>query len=310
MREFKDIVQDAAGNAQDGKKVEIRIAATGVKATLYQFDNPAGSQKANPLTSAGGGAVNCFIADGEYIVIVKPGEADERAYPLQHFDLEQMRADIDGIYDVSGNEANITLVATNIASVVTVAGNIGSVNTVAAAAPYLPTIAANIEPILAFPSFGDGSAAAPSIKFTNDTDTGFYRVAADIVGLALGGALSLRVSDANIGFGTAAPESFAGYRVLHIVGATGSQITLSGGVCRFVTYSDPTFGGGATLGTTTNHVLNLMSNGSTRMTFRADGYIVLPGSLPNYANDAAASAGGVPVNAFYRNGSVVMIRVA
>lgn len=32
-------------------------------------------------------------------------------------------------------------------------------------------------------------------------------------------------------------------------------------------------------------------------------------SLGNYANDAAASAGGVPVGGSYRNGSVLMVRV-
>jgi hypothetical protein len=31
--------------------------------------------------------------------------------------------------------------------------------------------------------------------------------------------------------------------------------------------------------------------------------------LKNFANDAAAAAGGVPINGFYRNGSVVQIRV-
>lgn len=32
-------------------------------------------------------------------------------------------------------------------------------------------------------------------------------------------------------------------------------------------------------------------------------------SLPNYANDAAAAAGGVEIGELYRNGSVVMVRV-
>jgi len=32
-------------------------------------------------------------------------------------------------------------------------------------------------------------------------------------------------------------------------------------------------------------------------------------ALPNYINDAAAAAGGVPLYGFYRNGSVVMQRV-
>ena len=37
---------------------------------------------------------------------------------------------------------------------------------------------------------------------------------------------------------------------------------------------------------------------------------VTPLTLGNYANDGAASSGGVPVGALYRNGSVVMVRVA
>ena len=32
-------------------------------------------------------------------------------------------------------------------------------------------------------------------------------------------------------------------------------------------------------------------------------------NLKNFANDAAAAAGGVPVGGFYRNGSVVQVRV-
>lgn len=32
-------------------------------------------------------------------------------------------------------------------------------------------------------------------------------------------------------------------------------------------------------------------------------------TLPNYVNDAAAAAGGVPVSGYYRNGSVVMQRI-
>lgn len=42
-------------------------------------------------------------------------------------------------------------------------------------------------------------------------------------------------------------------------------------------------------------------------------YILLDnsgGALGNYANDAAAAAGGVPIKGMYRNGSVLMVRVA
>lgn len=32
--------------------------------------------------------------------------------------------------------------------------------------------------------------------------------------------------------------------------------------------------------------------------------------LANFANDAAAAAGGVPIGSMYRNGSILMVRVA
>lgn len=44
-------------------------------------------------------------------------------------------------------------------------------------------------------TFGDGSAAAPSITFGSDTDTGFYRVGANTLGVTVGGILRLSVSD-------------------------------------------------------------------------------------------------------------------
>jgi hypothetical protein len=40
-----------------------------------------------------------------------------------------------------------------------------------------------------------------------------------------------------------------------------------------------------------------------------EGLFELPLGLDNYANDAAAAVGGIPVNGLYRNGSVVQIRV-
>jgi len=46
------------------------------------------------------------------------------------------------------------------------------------------------------------------------------------------------------------------------------------------------------------------------LTVSGAGIFTLPQSLGNYANDAAAATGGVPVNALYRNGSIVMIRVS
>lgn len=52
-------------------------------------------------------------------------------------------------------------------------------------------------------SFAAGTASAPSITFTDDTNTGFFQVAADTVGVTVGGAERLRVGEAVYVRGTA-----------------------------------------------------------------------------------------------------------
>lgn len=59
----------------------------------------------------------------------------------------------------------------------------------------------------------------------------------------------------------------------------------------------------ASLGTVTAIPLSIYTNGAVVLTIQS-------GGLGNYANDAAAAAGGVPVKGMYRNGSVLMVRVA
>ena len=46
-------------------------------------------------------------------------------------------------------------------------------------------------------SFADGSEAAPSIRFTNDIDTGFYLAGANSVGITTNGTLAATISDAS-----------------------------------------------------------------------------------------------------------------
>lgn len=41
-----------------------------------------------------------------------------------------------------------------------------------------------------------------------------------------------------------------------------------------------------------------------------NGNTILNLSLQNYINDAAAAAGGIAIGQFYRNGSVVMVRIS
>lgn len=47
---------------------------------------------------------------------------------------------------------------------------------------------------VAITSFADGSAASPSITFTSDTDTGFFRAGANTVGITSGGVVQMTIS--------------------------------------------------------------------------------------------------------------------
>lgn len=63
-----------------------------------------------------------------------------------------------------------------------------------------------------------------------------------------------------------------------------------------------------------DHSVTLIAAGDTQLFVPLSGTLVAFESagakMGNYANDAAAAAGGVPVEGLYRNGSVVQVRVA
>tara|TARA_Y100000401_G_scaffold47262_1_gene36392 strand:+ start:3242 stop:3901 length:660 start_codon:yes stop_codon:yes gene_type:complete len=65
-------------------------------------------------------------------------------------------------------------------------------------------------------------------------------------------------------------------------------------------------------------VISRQATGGAEIELESDGDInlnrtgnggVLIGGLGNYADDAAAAAGGVPINGLYRNGNVIQIRI-
>ena len=57
-------------------------------------------------------------------------------------------------------------------------------------------------------SVGDGTAAAPSIAFTSDTDTGIYKPTTNAIAITTAGAEKIRVDESgNVGLGTIAPQA-------------------------------------------------------------------------------------------------------
>ena len=67
---------------------------------------------------------------------------------------------------------------------------------------------------------------------------------------------------------------------------------------------------GASIATSSNNILIADGQGNLKLTIDSAHIFTITNGLQNFVDDAAAAGGGIPVNGLYRNGSVVMIRVA
>ena len=68
-----------------------------------------------------------------------------------------------------------------------------------------PNITLSLDEVSAGLKVHDGSATTPSYNFNNDTNTGMYRIADDVIGFAAGGTHTLAIENGMVGIGTTDP---------------------------------------------------------------------------------------------------------
>ena len=140
---------------------------------------------------------------------------------------------VDGLFAAAGSGTSVGL-------------NVGAGKTLAVAGTMTVTGSASVV-------FAAGSAAAPSITTTGDTNTGLFFPAADTIGFTEGGVESLRInSSGQVGIGTASP----GYR-----------LTVSGGATSLAANQYLRFGDGI-FATSDGSVDNYLFTGSTSLRWR------------------------------------------
>jgi hypothetical protein len=128
-----------------------------------------------------------------------------------------------------------TIANTSLTSSTATIGTIASSNLTSATATISTLVTANLTSTTATIAtlrttgvlyLADGSAAAPSLAFTADTNTGLYRVTTDTLGFATAGTEAMRITATNsVGIGTSSPaQKLDVYGNVNMSGATSRTI--------------------------------------------------------------------------------------
>jgi len=118
----------------------------------------------------------------------------------------------------------------------------------------------------------NGTAAAPALSASGDTNTGIYFPAADTIGFTEGGVEAMRIDSAgNVGIGTSSPTERIS---VSSAGATGLRLlsTAAGGADMRVYGSD---GSQGLIGTFSNHVMTFYTNSAEHARIDTSGNLLV-----------------------------------
>jgi hypothetical protein len=167
-----------------------------------------------------------------------------------------------------------------------------------------------------------GSAAAPSLKFTGDTNTGIYSPGADQVAVSTGGTGRLFVnSNGDIGLGTSSPDPFArfytrniglsssGSTSLQINAATGSNAIIDLGVNSARTAGITSNVSETQFTTLTATPIIVGTNGGERVRITSAGLVGIGTSAPSERLTVAGNIDLPNVNSYIKGGGHNVVQV-
>jgi hypothetical protein len=150
-----------------------------------------------------------------------------------------------------------------------------------------------------------GSAAAPAITTSGDTNTGIFFPAADTIAFAEGGVEAMRIdSDGDVGIGTSSPTSR-----LHVVGAvstTAVQLRGNSGANIVVDFA----GGGNNFQDASNHIFRSVDGATERARIDSSGKVGIGTSSPALTLSLSGGTGTGPATSGTTQNGTFRIRTA